>query len=107
MREIPTPALTHVPVMLKLFGPGLTRTNTEQKPVKVSHNTSALAITDAIYKIIAQQPFSTGKYEPEEVADSLPMSRPVAENERVVMMEVNGEFYLQINRGDWRPYKDK
>lgn len=105
MREIPTPALTHVPVIIKLFGPNIEGPGNNMIPIKVTHNTSSIAITDVIYKIIGQQPFAGGNYQPERIADSLPMSRPVAENERVVMMELNGEFYLQINRGDWRPYK--
>ncbi|HLV49282.1 MAG TPA: cellulose biosynthesis protein BcsG [Aliidiomarina sp.] len=106
MREIPTPALTHVPVMIKLFGPGLSqKKNSQGNTLQVSHTTSPLAITDAIYKIIAQQPFSGGQYQPENVANSLLESRPVAENEGVVMMEANGEFYLKINRDNWRPYK--
>lgn len=107
MREIPTPALTHVPIIIKLFGPALaTAENEPPTSIQVAHNTGLLAITDAIYKIIAQQPFSGGQYQPEQVAKSLPKSRPVAENEGVIMMEVNGEFYLQINRGNWRPYKE-
>lgn len=103
MREIPTPALTHVPVMLTLFGADLN----EQRPssTTVSRRTGPTAVSQAIYSIIEQRPFSGGQYDPAAVARDLPETRPVLENDRTVMMEVEGQFLLQINRGSWRPYR--
>ncbi|RUO44282.1 cellulose biosynthesis protein BcsG [Aliidiomarina taiwanensis] len=103
MREIPTPSLTHVPVMLKLFGPGIAQ-KAELEPIEVTQTTSSLAITEAIYGIIEQAPFSGGLYQPEVVARNLPETRPVAENSGVVMMEYEGTFYIRIKDGAWRPY---
>ncbi|WP_269902492.1 hypothetical protein [Aliidiomarina halalkaliphila] len=38
------------------------------------------------------------------MAQMIPEQRPVLENDRVIMMEIDGQFFLQINHGDWRPY---
>ncbi|RUO35997.1 cellulose biosynthesis protein BcsG [Aliidiomarina shirensis] len=102
MREIPTPALTHVPVLIRLFGPGINEQRSSM--ISVSKSTSPIAITSAIYQIIEQNPFSGGSYAPQRVADNLPETRPVLENDRVIMMEYEGQFILQINNGEWRPY---
>lgn len=102
MREIPTPALTHVPVLLRLFGPEINEQRSSM--ISVSKSTSPIAITSAIYQIIEQNPFSGGRYLPQRVADNLPETRPVLENDRVIMMEYEGQFILQINNGEWRPY---
>lgn len=101
MREIPTPALTHVPVMFKLFGVE----GVDIQLINASRPTGPLAITTAIYQIIEQQPFSGGRYNPQEVVDRLPETRAVLENDRVIMIEIDGVFYLQINNGEWREYR--
>lgn len=102
MREIPTPALTHVPVMMRLFGPGVNEQN--RAPIQVARSTGPTGITSAMYQIMEQRPFSGGSYDPNRVAQMIPEQRPVLENDRVIMMEIDGQFFLQINHGDWRPY---
>ncbi|WP_194756415.1 cellulose biosynthesis protein BcsG [Aliidiomarina indica] len=102
MREIPTPALTHVPVMMRLFGPGVN--DAARSPIQVARSTGPTAITSAIYQTMEQRPFSGGSYDPSRIAQAMPEQRPVLENDRVIMMEIDGQFFLQINHGDWRPY---
>lgn len=102
MREIPTPALTHVPVMMRLFGPDVNAQ--ERSPIQVARSTGPTAVTSAIYQILEQRPFSGGVYDPVRIVQNLPETRPVLENDRVIMMQHEGQFYLQINYGEWRPY---
>lgn len=137
MREIPTPALTHVPVAFKLFGDfagggatvsaavgggaggaggalagggasgGFTTdgaNDSRHSLVNVSIPTGPSAITQVIYEIIRQRPFSNGTYQPEQVARTINETLPVLENDRVIMVNVEGQFFLQINNGEWRPY---
>ena len=103
MREIPTPALTHVPVIFKLFGlasePGVANSMHV-----VEQDTGPQSITEVIYQIIDQQPFNGGDYRPAEITKAITPVMPVLENEGVRMIKVNGQFYLQINDGAWRPY---
>ena len=119
MREIPTPELTHVPVLFKLFGEGVSGVadgagsaglNTAasgtraHELVQIGHATGPSAIAEVIYEIIRQQPFAGGSYRPAEIAGAVNETLPVLENDRVIMLNVEGQFLLQINNGEWRPY---
>lgn len=101
MREIPTPSLTHVPILFKLFGADLPQVQSAQ----VNQSTGPGEITSIIYQILGQKPFSGGNYNPKTIVENVSETRPVLENERMVMLEVDGQFYLQINNGEWRPYR--
>ncbi|RUO19649.1 cellulose biosynthesis protein BcsG [Aliidiomarina iranensis] len=100
MREIPTPALTHVPVLFKLFGEGIEAGDL----VQVGQPTGPSAISEVIYEIMRQQPFNGGDYRPEDIGRGITETLPVLENDRVIMLNVEGQFFLQINNGEWRPY---
>ncbi|CAB0150161.1 hypothetical protein PSI9734_00728 [Pseudidiomarina piscicola] len=102
LREVPTPPVTHVPVLISLFGEGL-EPPTEQ--IAVERTTGPTAITSAIFNIHAQQPFANSDFSLSSVAEQLPATDWVAENKDVKVMEFQQNFVLKIKERDWLPYR--
>ncbi len=102
LREIPSPALTHVPVWMRLFGEGVN----EQiiRPIRIDRNTGPSAIAAAIYTVLNQRPFSGGEYDPEALADALPVTPWMAENKDVKVMQFNQQYLLKLGEQNWMRY---
>ena len=102
LREIPSPTLTHVPVLISLFGEGVDYNSIDQQ--RITRLTGPFAIAAAIQTIQAQQPFSGGEYQPQAVAEALPVTPWVAENQDVKVMEFQQRILLQLEQQDWVRY---
>ena len=99
MREIPSPSITHVPVAAKLVG--ATR---QGPPYHVPQATSHLAITALIDRVLQIQPFQAEHYSAKSLAEDLPQTRSVSQNEGSTVIEVEGSHYLTLDRQRWQPY---
>ena len=102
MREIPTPAITHVPVALKLINmPGAERS----EPLHVAEPSSYLALSELVARLYAgtaqgEQGFDWGAL----LAD-LPQTPMVSENSGTVVLDYQGATYVRIKeRSEWLPY---
>lgn len=102
MREIPTPAITHVPVALKLINmPGVERS----EPLHVAEPSSYLALSELVARLYAgtaqgEQGFDWGAL----LAD-LPQTPMVSENSGTVVLDYQGATYVRIKeRSEWLPY---
>ncbi|PTB85508.1 cellulose biosynthesis protein BcsG [Pseudidiomarina aestuarii] len=102
LREIPSPALTHVPVLVTLYGEGLEKSN--QPAIRVDTQTSPIAISTIISRVIRQLPFNGGSYDPNAVAESLPRVPWVAENQDVKVMDYNNQYILKLGNQSWIRY---
>ncbi|HET8816400.1 MAG TPA: cellulose biosynthesis protein BcsG [Pseudidiomarina sp.] len=102
LREIPSPALTHVPVLISLFGEAVN--NQRLPPQRVIRTTGPSAVAAAIVGVLEQQPFQGGKYDPAAIADSLPVTAWVAENKDVKVMDYNDQYILKLNDQAWIRY---
>ncbi|RUO50608.1 cellulose biosynthesis protein BcsG [Pseudidiomarina aquimaris] len=102
LREIPTPPITHVPVLISLFGEGF---EAPQEQLVVERNTGPTAITSAIFEINAQQPFSNPSFSLTKVAEQLPSTEWVAENKDIKVIDYKNNFWLKIKERNWLPYK--
>lgn len=102
LREIPSPALTHVPVLISLFGDAINQR--QLAPQRVSRTTGPSAIAAAIVGILEQQPFQGGNYDPATIADALPVTAWIAENEDVKVMDYNEQYILKLNDQAWIRY---
>lgn len=102
LREIPSPALTHVPVWITLFGEGIN----EQPiaPIRIDRSMGPSAIAAAIYTVLNQRPFSGGEYDPNALAEALPVTPWVAENKDVKVMEFNQQYLLKLREQNWMRY---
>lgn len=103
LREIPTPPVTHVPVMISLFGEGF---EAPQEQLVVERKTGPTAITSAIFSVHEQQPFSNASFSLNKVAEQLPSTEWVAENKDIKVIDYKNRFWLKVKERNWLPYKE-
>jgi len=101
LREVPLPAITTVPVALKLVGPGLPRVPARQ--VTVSRPTSYLAIAHLLAAALDAPDFRPEAILAEDVVSRIPETRFVAENEAAAVVLEGGEPFWRKGDGPFAP----
>ena len=101
LRDIPSPAITHVPVGIKFAG---MKAPHPQQPVVVETATSMLAISDLISRVVDGQVFNAANVNMSVLTDNLPQSAVVSENDNAVVMMYQGKPWIRLNGGDWVAY---
>ena len=101
LREIPTPAITNVPVVVKVIGPGVQAVG---GTAHVNDAASYLAISQIVATMIDKPPFDPAGFSPAEYVNNLPVTPYVAENEGSVMLEHRGKFMLRLGSDPWKIY---
>ncbi len=100
MREIPSRAITRVPVAVRLVG----GTAPHGPAVHVQGQTSYLALSELIARTLADDLFDRTEIDWKAFADGLPRTQPVSENEGSVLMSWGETPYVRIGKGAWIPY---
>lgn len=102
LRDIPSRRITQVPVMVKFFG----LNKLPKTPVHVTSDTSYLALTTLIGRVIETNYFSKpeGAVPMGELVNDLPTTHMVSENAQAMVLEYKGKDYLKMSKGAWRPY---
>ena len=101
LRELPTPAVTHIPVGFKLIGPGW-RTGAQQV---VDAPTSYLALAELLARLTQANPFVENATGLAELLRDLPVTDSVAENEGTVVMKVGKTYQVRGPDGEWSAYE--
>jgi cellulose synthase operon protein YhjU len=101
MREVPTPAITQVPVGIKVIGPGAHRAG---PTLRIDAPTSYLAVSHIIARMLDRSPFAQAEFAPQDYAAELPETPFVAENAGTVMLRQDGRYYLRIGTEGWSEY---
>lgn len=103
MREIPSQAITHVPVGIKLINMG---DNDQETPIHVTEPTSYMAIAEIIARLYADPQLSSGNtIDWSRLLSNLPQTAKVSENSGTTVLEYNGKPYVRIKEdGAWLPY---
>jgi cellulose synthase operon protein YhjU len=101
MREIPTPAITLVPVGIKVIGPGAQR---KGAPVQRNEPTSHLALAHILSRMLEQSPFDRPAFQADDYTAALPVTRFVAENAGMVIMERGARYFLRMPKAGWSEY---
>ena len=106
MREIPSDAITHVPVGIKLINMGQ---NPHTAPVHVTQPSSYLAIAEIIARLYADPALSNGQnLDWSQLLSNLPQTAKVSENSGTVVLDYNGKPYVRIKEnGGWLPYPQR
>ncbi|RJG48398.1 cellulose biosynthesis protein BcsG [Motilimonas pumila] len=102
MREIPTFAITHVPVGVKFFGPDVAVTG---GPVTIDAPSSYLALSDLLANIISEPVYSQPGVSMESLTQALDHSEVVSENSGTTMLKVIGNQYYTFDNDKWTLYK--
>ena len=99
LREIPTPAITQVPVGIRIFGHGLRH----GPPALVDQPTSFLAISHVVRKLLQDRSFHEGVIDPKSLTENIPETALVSENSDTVYMRYQNSDYLRLNDDQWIP----
>lgn len=104
MRDIPSPATTHVPAGIKLIGWGHAQNDA---PRHITQPSSYLAISELIARLAAQRSLETGQefqWQP-LLADLPTLPLWVAENGSVMVVQQGQEAYIRLNpQSAWQAY---
>ncbi|HEX5337929.1 MAG TPA: cellulose biosynthesis protein BcsG, partial [Gallionella sp.] len=103
LREIPTPAISLVPVGIKVIG-GNTRR--EGDTLSIDQPSSYLAISHIVERMLQKSPFESSRFAPSEYVVDLPVTRFVAQNEQVTVAEYNHRYYLNRGSNVWEDYAE-
>ena len=102
LRDIPSPAITEVPTMVKFFGVK----RKDAAPVTVAGSTSYLALAELIGRAVEKNAFADGSapLDVRELARDLPQTHRVAENAQAKVLHFKGADFVKLHRADWEPY---
>lgn len=102
LRDIPSPALTHVPVGIKLIGMKAAKPKTT---LQIDNPSSYLAIAELVKRLLDGKLFNQSQIDWQALTDKLPQTAYVAENEGIKVIEYQGKFYIQLKDDpSWIPY---
>lgn len=98
VRDIPLPAISTIPVGIKIFAPGH---HTPGKPQIIAKPTSLFAVAWILAKFTQTPPFGSTAPDPAQIALEIPYTAFVAENENSIVMK-SGPLYLEKSpKGEW------
>jgi len=103
LRELPTPAITLVPVGIKVVGGNLAHA---ENTLKVEQPTSYLAISHIIAQMLERSPFAGQSFNASEYIENLPTTRFVAQNEKTLMMESRHQYFFTHGADGWQNYSE-
>jgi len=102
MREIPNPKVTLVPVAVKVVG---MKENVESSPpIFVDRPTSYTAVFTLLADIMNREAGSIDHMLLSDLARALPTTRFVAENEKIIVMQNERDFFMRSPEGTWINY---
>ncbi|RUO35104.1 cellulose biosynthesis protein BcsG [Aliidiomarina soli] len=99
MREIPSPALTHVPVTVQFFGMPVDGDAVRFDPV-----TGPSAVASLVQQAVDQLNGEPQPLNLNELSRNLPTSKVISENDQAIMFEFQSEILIQTSAGNWVRY---
>ena len=103
LREIPTPAITIVPVGIRVVGGNLRH---DESTLKIDQPTSYLAISQIVARMLQKSPFDSDSFSASDYAKDLPTTEFVAQDEKITVAEYKHKFYLNRGKGKWEAYSE-
>lgn len=103
LREIPTPAITLVPVGIKIVGGDIVR---KGEAVIIDQPTSYFAVSVIIQRMLEKSPFDIHSFKAADYTDNLPLAPFISQNEKMTVAEFNNRYYLSRNGVDWEDYAE-
>jgi hypothetical protein len=101
LREIPTRAITQVPVGVLLINTSPGATKVRQR---IEAPASYLALNELLARMLADNPFAKSDLQLGMYTQNLPRTESVAENEGTAVMEINGQSLVRMPNGEWTPW---
>lgn len=101
LREVPTRAITHVPVGVMLINTAPGASKVRQR---VETPTSYLALNELLARLVADNPFAKPELQLGTYTQNLPRTESVAENEGTTVMHIRGQSMVRMPNGEWTPW---
>jgi cellulose synthase operon protein YhjU len=102
LRDIPSPHITNIPVMMKFVNLGR-----NQQSVTVDDKVTYLAMTEVLGRALTQDVFAeNSKATLKDLTKDLPRSWAVAENADAAVVEFKGQRFVRLAKGEWIPYSE-
>jgi cellulose synthase operon protein YhjU len=101
LREIPTPAITLVPVAVMVIGHDAHRNGPQ---VQIDAPTSHLALAHIVSRMLERSPFGHPEFRAQDYVADLPTTDYVAENASMLMMQRGDRYYLHMPNAGWSEY---
>lgn len=101
LREIPTRAITQVPVGVMLIN---TATGAAKVRQRIEAPASYLALNELLARLLADNPFVKPDLQLGAYTQNLPRTESVAENEGTTMMHISGQSLVRMPNGEWTPW---
>jgi hypothetical protein len=101
LREIPTRAITHVPVGVLLINAAPGAAKVRQR---IEAPASFLALNELLARMLADNPFAKPVLQLGTYTQNLPRTESVAENEATAVMHLSGQSLVRMPSGDWTPW---
>jgi hypothetical protein len=102
LREVPTPAITLVPVAVRVIGPDVHRVG---DAVVSDEETSFLALSHIVAAMLARPPFSADGFRAADYVAGMPVTPFVAEGENDVVMSAGKGYVARHEREGWKPLR--
>lgn len=103
LREIPSPAITLVPVGIKVIGGNIQR---EGDTLSIDKPTSYLAVSHIVARLMEAPPYTKKSFAPSDYVADLPFTSFVAQNDEVIMAGYKQRYYLRQDAPEWIDYTD-
>jgi cellulose synthase operon protein YhjU len=101
LREIPTPAISRVPVGVLLVNAAKAAQSVQQR---IDAPSSFLAVNELLSRLIADNPFTKQGLSISRYTQGLPQTDSVAENEGTTMMLLGRQYMMRTPDGGWSPW---
>jgi cellulose synthase operon protein YhjU len=101
LRDTPTPAITLVPVGIKVVG-----SNREGNTLSIDHPTSYMAISSLVARMLEKSPYTSNKFLPSDYVADLPVTLFVAQTDKTTVAWYNQRYYLNNDSGGWENYAE-
>jgi cellulose synthase operon protein YhjU len=102
LREIPTPAITLVPVGVRVIGPDARRAG---DPVRLAQPVSFLALSHIVAKMLARPPFGPAGFKAADYTEGIPVTDFVSEGETAVLLRRGDKVLIRQERDPWKEYR--
>jgi len=102
LREIPTPAITLVPVGVRVIGPEAKRA---ADPVQVNEPASFLAVSYIVSKMLARPPFGADGFKPADYTAGMPLTDFVSEGSNATILARGPGYVIRQEQDAWKEFK--
>ncbi len=97
LREIPSPAITLVPVAIRVVG-----ARRAGDPVTVDQPASYLALSQLVARLLEKPPFGPQGFRPGDYTAGLPVTDFVGESEAAIVLRQDDRFLVRQEKDAWR-----